>query len=54
LALKRLHRLEQGDEATFAHRLEGEAITVTVHDRFVARQFEFHRKANRLSAAWAK
>jgi hypothetical protein len=51
---QRFHRLEQGDQSAFAHRLDHQTIAVTVHDRFIARQFELHGNSDRLVAAVAK
>jgi hypothetical protein len=50
LFLQRLHRLEQRDEPALTHRLDHEAIAVTVHDRFVARQLKLHGNTDRLVA----
>ena len=52
--VQRLHRFEQGDEPALAHGLDHETLTVPVHDRFIARQFELHRNTDRLIAAIAE
>jgi hypothetical protein len=39
---------------SLAHRLDHQTDAVTVHDRFIARQFELHRNADRLVPAIAK
>jgi hypothetical protein len=52
--LQRLHRLEQCNQLTLAHRLDHQTIAVTAHDRFIARELELHRDADRLIAAIAE
>src|SRR5688572_6030555 len=47
-------RFREGEETPLAQRLDHQPVTVAMRDRFVARQFELHRDANRLIATVAK
>jgi hypothetical protein len=49
--VERLHGLEQGEQSAFAYRFDHKTIAVTVHDRFIARQFEFNGNPDRLVTA---